>query len=168
MQLTSTNRSRAYSKNIKLFFLVLNAKLNLRLASKNMQFSSFVKTGFCIKTFKFDNSYESISYTILGDDREKVHLFPFRTQKLSFSSPTILGWKRPGKIGHCQDTCKQQAIACCFFYNIIRNNHGIIRGNSHKRIKKDIVVFITTYIVYQIINKISIKNCLQVCKFFLK
>ena len=28
------------------------------------------------------------------------HLFPFRTQKLSCRVPTILGWRRPGKIGH--------------------------------------------------------------------
>ena len=32
----------------------------------------------------------------------RVHLFPFRTQKLSSSVPKILGWKRPGKIGRCQ------------------------------------------------------------------
>ena len=81
-----------------------------------MQISSFVKTGFCIKTFKFDNSYESISYTILGDDREKVHLFSFRTQKLSFSSPKILGWKRPGKIGHCQDTCEIVSVKAHYFF----------------------------------------------------
>ena len=30
---------------------------------------------------------------------QRVHLFPFRTQKLSSVMPTILGWRRPGKIG---------------------------------------------------------------------
>ena len=30
---------------------------------------------------------------------QRVHLFPFRTQKLSSVVPKILGWKRPGKIG---------------------------------------------------------------------
>ena len=30
---------------------------------------------------------------------QRVHLFPFRTQKLSSVVPTILGWRRPGKIG---------------------------------------------------------------------
>ena len=29
----------------------------------------------------------------------RPHLFPYRTQQLSFSVPTILGWQRPGKIG---------------------------------------------------------------------
>ena len=29
----------------------------------------------------------------------RIHLFPFRTQKLSLVVPTILGWQRPGKIG---------------------------------------------------------------------
>ena len=32
----------------------------------------------------------------------RVHLFPFRTQKLSSSVVTILGWRRPGKITRCQ------------------------------------------------------------------
>ena len=64
-------------------------------------------------------------YTISGDNREKVHLFSSRTQKLSFSSPTILGWRRPGKIGHCQKTKNSNrkvaffilihAKACIFF-----------------------------------------------------
>ena len=36
---------------------------------------------------------------------QRVHLFPFRTQKLSFAVLTILAWRRAGKIGrdgHCQ------------------------------------------------------------------
>ena len=32
----------------------------------------------------------------------RVHLFPSRTQQLSSLVPTILGWKRPGKIGRRQ------------------------------------------------------------------
>ena len=31
-----------------------------------------------------------------------VHPFPSRTRQLSSLVPTILGWKRPGKIGRCQ------------------------------------------------------------------
>ena len=30
---------------------------------------------------------------------QRVHPFPFRTRKLSFAVPKILGWRRPGKIG---------------------------------------------------------------------
>ena len=33
---------------------------------------------------------------------QRVHLFPFRTQKLSSAVVTILGWRRPGKIARCQ------------------------------------------------------------------
>ena len=29
----------------------------------------------------------------------RVHPFPSRTRKLSSPAPTILGWRRPGKIG---------------------------------------------------------------------
>ena len=32
----------------------------------------------------------------------RVHLFPFRTQKLSSPVPKILVWRRTGKIGQCQ------------------------------------------------------------------
>ena len=31
--------------------------------------------------------------------RVRVHPFPFRTRQLSSLLPTILGWRRPGKIG---------------------------------------------------------------------
>ena len=55
-------------------------------------------------------------YTSFGDNREKEHLFPSRTQKLSFSSPKILGWRRPGKIGHCQDTYENTRKGVFFIY----------------------------------------------------
>ena len=32
----------------------------------------------------------------------RVHLFPFRTQKLSCAEPKILAWRRAGKIGRCE------------------------------------------------------------------
>ena len=32
---------------------------------------------------------------------QRVHLFPFRTQKLSSAEATILAWRRAGKIAHC-------------------------------------------------------------------
>ena len=33
---------------------------------------------------------------------QRVHLFPFRTQKLSSAEAKILAWRRAGKIAHCQ------------------------------------------------------------------
>ena len=36
---------------------------------------------------------------------QRVHLYPFRTQKLSSAEATILGWRRPGKIVHCWYRC---------------------------------------------------------------
>ena len=38
-------------------------------------------------------------YRFLVDITRRTHPFPSRTRKLSFSVPTILGWRRPGKIG---------------------------------------------------------------------
>ena len=32
-----------------------------------------------------------------------IHLFPYRTQKLSLSAPMVLGWTRPGRVGRCRN-----------------------------------------------------------------
>ena len=44
------------------------------------------------------------------------HLFPFRTQKLSPSTPMVLGWRRPGRVGRCRillpRLCKQAGLFC--------------------------------------------------------
>ncbi len=39
-------------------------------------------------------------YTQLVLIAVRVHLFPFRTQKLSSPAPKILAWRRAGKIGN--------------------------------------------------------------------
>ena len=41
---------------------------------------------------------------------QRVHLFPFRTQKLSSVMPTILGWRRPGKIGQRKHSSLAQSV----------------------------------------------------------
>ena len=33
---------------------------------------------------------------------EGIHLFPYRTQKLSLLTPMVLGRQRPGSVGSCQ------------------------------------------------------------------
>ena len=43
------------------------------------------------------NPWRCIEKSVLLTQR--VHLFPFRTQKLSFAVPKILGRRQPGKIG---------------------------------------------------------------------
>ena len=42
---------------------------------------------------------------------QRVHLFPFRTQKLSSAVVKILGWKRPGKIAQCQHSERAERSA---------------------------------------------------------
>ena len=42
--------------------------------------------------------YISIAVTIAL----RIHLFSFRTQKLSSITPKVLGWTRPGRIGSCR------------------------------------------------------------------
>ena len=36
-----------------------------------------------------------------------IHLFPYRTQKLSLSAPMVLGWTRPGRVGRCRIQTKE-------------------------------------------------------------
>ena len=43
-----------------------------------------------------------------------IHLFPSRTQKLSPTSPMVLGWKRPGRVGSRQIK-RERARRCPFF-----------------------------------------------------
>ena len=43
----------------------------------------------------------SCVYTIAVTLAMRSHLFSYRTQKLSSSAPTILDWRRSGKIGRC-------------------------------------------------------------------
>ena len=45
--------------------------------------------------------------------RARVHPFPFRTRQLSSFLLTILGWRRPGKIGSANT--ERQSIDCLFF-----------------------------------------------------
>ena len=38
---------------------------------------------------------------------ERIHLYPYRTQKLSSLASKILGWRRPGKIESCHLNIKE-------------------------------------------------------------
>ena len=44
-----------------------------------------------------------------------IHLFPYRTQKLSLSAPMVLGWRRPGRVGHCRIPNKRHTRLGVFF-----------------------------------------------------
>ena len=41
-----------------------------------------------------------------------IHLFPYRTQKLSLSAPMVLGWRRPGRVGRCRIPKRNQPHIC--------------------------------------------------------
>ena len=67
---------------------------------------------------------------------QRVHPFPFRTRKLSFAVPKILGWRRPGKIGHSRHTIKVALCATFMQYSSLAQsvehmtvNHGVV-GSS--------------------------------------
>ena len=51
----------------------------------------------CLETDREDRSTLTQKSVILT---QRVHLYPFRTQKLSSAVPKILVWRRTGKIGH--------------------------------------------------------------------
>ena len=44
------------------------------------------------------------------------HLFPYRTQKLSLSAPMVLGWRRPGRVGHCRIPNEEAQQMLGFFF----------------------------------------------------
>ena len=57
----------------------------------------------------------------------RVHLFPFRTQKLSSLAPTILGGRLPGKIGNANtESTRRNPGAFSFF----RQLHEMCLGQS--------------------------------------
>ena len=55
----------------------------------------------------------------------RVHPFPSRTRKLSSSTLTILGWKRPGKIGRRQHKLRRQFV--CGVFCLFLAATGIVR-----------------------------------------
>ena len=64
----------------------------------------------------------------------RVHLFPSRTQQLSSLVPTILGWKRPGKIGRRQHKLAfalAKAIYCSLAQSVERMtvNHDVVSSS---------------------------------------
>ena len=56
----------------------------------NRKLDNLIKVCYCVKAV-------AIQQLVLI--RARVHPFPSRTRKLSSLLPTILGWRRPGKIG---------------------------------------------------------------------
>ena len=67
-----------------------------------------------LATARKDRSVRTYKSVILT---QRVHPFPFRTRKLSFAVPKILGWRRPGKIGHSRHTIKV-ALKCNLYDNL--------------------------------------------------
>ena len=45
-----------------------------------------------------------------------IHLFPYRTQKLSLSAPMVLGWRRPGRVGRCRIPQRKASDECLWLF----------------------------------------------------
>ena len=59
--------------------------------------------------------------------RARVHPFPSRTRKLSSLLPTILGWRRPGKIGSANTKAPMtKVMGALLLLNIVRDAFGTI------------------------------------------
>ena len=65
---------------------------------------------------------------------KRIHLYTYRTQKLSFSSSKILGWRRPGKIEHCWNIIKAGAWACFFVWKSL-NAKDSLQCSAHFRVR---------------------------------
>ena len=61
----------------------------------------------------------SVQCTMMVIIAERIHLFPFRTQKLSSHTSTIFGWRRPEKIDRCHQPDKdlRNQVFICFWLN---------------------------------------------------
>ena len=69
-------------------------------------------------------SVKTVIIPVMVKIEKRFHPFPFRTRKLSFSSPNILGWTRPGKSGHRHRIIKTTAWGGFFvavFHNYYKN-----------------------------------------------
>ena len=62
----------------------------------------------CLATDRENRSMPTQALSVKKEEKKlvllshRVHLYPFRTQKLSCAEPKILVWRRTGKIGQCQ------------------------------------------------------------------
>ena len=63
----------------------------------------------------------------------RSHLFSYRTQKLSSSAPTILRWRRLGKIGSC---CIQKTIC---FWNKSKSHCPLAQSVEHSAVNRSVV-----------------------------
>ena len=52
---------------------------------------------------------------------KRIHLFPFRTQKLSSLALMVLGGKLPGRVGHSQVMCRSGGTGRRTGLKILRN-----------------------------------------------
>ena len=51
-----------------------------------------------------------------------IHLFPYRTQKLSLSAPRVLAWRRAGRVGRCRiPNEKARSLDRAFSFSIRQN-----------------------------------------------
>ena len=72
----------------------------------NRKLDNLIKVCYCVRAV-------AIQQLVLI--RARVHPFPSRTRKLSSLLPTILGWRRPGKIGSANTTAPRHlSWGCCF------------------------------------------------------
>ena len=69
---------------------------------------------------------------------QRVHLFPFRTQKLSSAEATILAWRRAGKIAQCQhhpiQLTQLTPVSCIGLYT----SSGLPIGDFHSSLAQSV------------------------------
>ena len=114
---------------------------------------------------------------------QRVHLFPFRTQKLSSAMVKILVWRRTGKITQCQHlTAKSSDLAVSLYSSLAQSvehltvNQGVtgsspvggaifvVRKSYNTQKAQDIaylVLFVLLYLVFLLSDKIfKINSCI--------
>ena len=91
---------------------------------------------------------------------ERTHLFPYRTQKLSSPVPMILGWRRPGKVGHCRIYIPQYPVGrACGCSGVVGSSQLEARTVSYINIKRFFMYKCAKCLTINDYDKILITTC---------
>ena len=91
-------------------------------------------------------------YTIAVTLAVRSHLFSYRTQKLSSPAPTILDWRRSGKIGSCCIQNKRLNLLGWVFHFVDVSNYRSRPDNRADCVREEVAPALSLAGVYHFLN----------------
>ena len=80
--------------------------------------------------FSFERASSSKSAVAMA---RRIHLFPCRTQQLSFLTPKVVGGKLPARIGSCRAKQESDGSLALFLLGYLRN--ALTLANKYYKVK---------------------------------